>query len=54
VIGWTDMNMCLDPNGLPSWIDLQLEAPIIVSNASDEFEKQPMYYALGHVVYASF
>uniref|UniRef100_A0A914C5M9 Glucosylceramidase n=1 Tax=Acrobeloides nanus TaxID=290746 RepID=A0A914C5M9_9BILA len=49
VIGWTDWNMCLDPNGQPSWIDSQLESPIIVSNVSDEFEKQPMYYALGHV-----
>ncbi|KAE9553608.1 hypothetical protein FO519_003153 [Halicephalobus sp. NKZ332] len=46
--GWTDWNLVLDENGGPNWVGNFVDAPITVSNTSDEFYKQPMYYALGH------
>ena len=49
VTGWVDWNMCLDPRGGPNWVGNFVDAPILVSNTTDEFEKQPMYYALGHL-----
>uniref|UniRef100_A0A914E5G8 Glucosylceramidase n=1 Tax=Acrobeloides nanus TaxID=290746 RepID=A0A914E5G8_9BILA len=49
VVGWTDWNLCLDPRGGPNWDNNFVDSPIIVSNTSNEFEKQPMYYALGHI-----
>uniref|UniRef100_A0A914E1J5 Glucosylceramidase n=1 Tax=Acrobeloides nanus TaxID=290746 RepID=A0A914E1J5_9BILA len=48
VTGWTDWNICLDPQGGPNWVNNWCDSPIIVSNTTDEFEKQPMYYGLGH------
>lgn len=38
----------MDPSGGPSWVPDLFDASILVSNTTDEFEKQPMYYALGH------
>uniref|UniRef100_A0A914C772 Glucosylceramidase n=1 Tax=Acrobeloides nanus TaxID=290746 RepID=A0A914C772_9BILA len=49
VTGWVDWNMVLDPIGGPNWVGNLVDAPILVSNTTDEFEKQPMYYALGHL-----
>uniref|UniRef100_A0AC34RJJ5 Glucosylceramidase n=1 Tax=Panagrolaimus sp. JU765 TaxID=591449 RepID=A0AC34RJJ5_9BILA len=46
--GWTDWNLVLDEQGGPNWVHNYVDAPIIVSNTSDEFYKQPIYYAMGH------
>ncbi|KAE9551948.1 hypothetical protein FO519_004849 [Halicephalobus sp. NKZ332] len=46
--GWTDWNICLSETGGPNWINNFVDAPITISNKSDEFYKQPMYYAMGH------
>ena len=48
VVGWTDWNMALNPQGGPSWANSYYDSPIIVFNGTDTFEKQPMYYAMGH------
>lgn len=49
VCGWVDWNLALDENGGPNWINNFVDAAIIVNFESDEFYKQPMYYALNHV-----
>lgn len=49
VTGWVDWNLALDFHGGPNWVGNFVDAPIIVSNTSDEFEKQPMYYGMGHI-----
>jgi len=46
--GWVDWNLALDPTGGPNWSNNFVDSPIIVNATSDEFYKQPMYYALGH------
>jgi len=46
--GWTDWNLALDMNGGPNWANNFVDAPIIVNPETDEFYKQPMYYALAH------
>lgn len=48
VSGWTDWNICLSPIGGPNWVGDYVDSPIIVSDSGDYFEKQPMFYALGH------
>jgi len=48
VTGWTDWNMALNETGGPNWIWNEVDSPIIVNGDSDEFYKQPMFYALGH------
>uniref|UniRef100_A0A915D8V7 Glucosylceramidase n=1 Tax=Ditylenchus dipsaci TaxID=166011 RepID=A0A915D8V7_9BILA len=48
VVGWTDWNICLDLQGGPNWANNFVDAPIIVNKTSDEFYKQPMFYAMGH------
>jgi len=45
VVGWMDWNMALDYTGGPG---SQLPT-ILVSNSTDEFEKQPQFYAMGHL-----
>ena len=47
-IGWIDWNLVLNRQGGPNWIDNYVDAPIIVNPETDEFFKQPMYYALKH------
>lgn len=47
--GWTDWNLCLDMGGGPNWVNNYVDAPILVNATADEFYKQPMYYALGHI-----
>ena len=46
--GWVDWNLILDERGGPNWVGNYVDAPIIISNTSDEFYKQPIYYAMGH------
>uniref|UniRef100_A0A914PS18 Glucosylceramidase n=1 Tax=Panagrolaimus davidi TaxID=227884 RepID=A0A914PS18_9BILA len=46
--GWTDWNLAVNVQGGPNWVGNYVDAPIIVSNTSDEFYKQPMFYAMGH------
>ena len=40
--------MALDLGGGPNWSENFVDAPIIVNETSNEFYKQPMYYAMGH------
>lgn len=47
--GWVDWNLALDKSGGPNVINLHLDAAIIVNPETDEFYKQPMYYAIQHV-----
>ncbi|XP_033321048.2 putative glucosylceramidase 3 [Megalopta genalis] len=47
-VGWLDWNLVLDETGGPNWFQNNVDAPIIVNATSDEFYKQPMYYALKH------
>lgn len=42
-------NLAVNVQGGPNWVGNYVDAPIIVSNTSDEFYKQPMYYAIGTV-----
>lgn len=48
VSGWIDWNMALDETGGPTYINNNVDSPIIVNKTAQEFYKQPMYYALGH------
>lgn len=45
-IGWIDWNLVLDMQGGPNWVKNYVDAPIIVNVGTDEFYKEPMYYAL--------
>lgn len=47
-IGWTDWNMALDMKGGPNWAENFVDSPVIVNYETDEFYKQPMFYAMGH------
>lgn len=40
--------MALDETGGPTYIDNNVDSPIIVNATGDEFYKQPTYYAIGH------
>ncbi len=48
VTGWTDWNLALNTMGGPNWANNFVDSPIIVNKTSDEFYKQPMYFAMGH------
>lgn len=48
-VGWVDWNLALDKEGGPNWISNFVDSPIIVNPETDEFFKNPMYYALKHV-----
>uniref|UniRef100_A0A8C6DE41 Glucosylceramidase n=1 Tax=Moschus moschiferus TaxID=68415 RepID=A0A8C6DE41_MOSMO len=48
VVGWTDWNLALNPEGGPNWVRNFVDSPIIVDIAKDTFYKQPMFYHLGH------
>ncbi|KZC06831.1 Glucosylceramidase, partial [Dufourea novaeangliae] len=48
-VGWNDWNLALDLKGGPTWIGNNVDSPILVNADTDEFYKQPMYYALNHV-----
>ncbi|XP_053995684.1 lysosomal acid glucosylceramidase-like [Hylaeus anthracinus] len=47
-VGWIDWNLALDDSGGPNWIRNFVDSPIIVNQETDEFYKNPMYYALMH------
>lgn len=47
-VGWVDWNLVLDKSGGPNIINNFVDSPIIVNPETDEFYKQPMYYALKH------
>lgn len=49
VSGWVDWNLVLDEHGGPNWADNFVDSPIIANATANEFYKQPMYYAMGHV-----
>ncbi|XP_063368436.1 lysosomal acid glucosylceramidase-like [Cydia amplana] len=48
LVGWIDWNLCLNRKGGPNWVKNFVDSPIIVFPESDEFVKQPMFYAMGH------
>ncbi|XP_068240004.1 lysosomal acid glucosylceramidase-like [Palaemon carinicauda] len=48
VTGWTDWNIALDTGGGPNWSENFVDSPIIVNKTSDEFYKNPTFYAMGH------
>ncbi|XP_034195789.2 lysosomal acid glucosylceramidase-like [Osmia lignaria lignaria] len=47
-VGWVDWNLALDKSGGPNYINNNVDSPIIVNPETDEFYKQPMYYAIAH------
>uniref|UniRef100_A0AC35UCB4 Glucosylceramidase n=1 Tax=Rhabditophanes sp. KR3021 TaxID=114890 RepID=A0AC35UCB4_9BILA len=47
--GWTDWNFALDMDGGPSWAKNNVDAPILIDAHNQQFYRQPMFYALGHV-----
>ncbi|KAM4664783.1 lysosomal acid glucosylceramidase [Discoglossus pictus] len=48
VTGWTDWNLALDIDGGPTWVDNNVDSPIIVDTSKDVFYRQPMFYHMGH------
>lgn len=46
--GYIDWNLALDMTGGPTGMGFTCDAPIIINYESDEFYKQPMFYAMGH------
>ncbi|XP_011064043.1 PREDICTED: glucosylceramidase-like [Acromyrmex echinatior] len=48
MVGWIDWNMALDEYGAPNWAKNYVDSPIIVMPQTDEFYKQPMFYAISH------
>ncbi|KAG7196904.1 hypothetical protein KM043_000178 [Ampulex compressa] len=46
--GWIDWNLALDKRGGPNWNENFVDSAIIVNPDTDEFYKQPMYYAIKH------
>nr|XP_045599907.1 lysosomal acid glucosylceramidase-like [Procambarus clarkii] len=47
--GWVDWNMALNQDGGPNWWRNSFDSPIIVNAEAEEFYKQPMFYAIGHL-----
>lgn len=48
VTGWIDWNLALNKKGGPNWIQNYVDSPIITEPKTDEFFKQPSYYAIKH------
>lgn len=48
VTGWVDWNMVLDTQGGPNWVGNYVDSPIIANNKTNEFYKQPLFYAMAH------
>lgn len=40
--------MALDWSGGPTWAKNYVDSPILVNATTNEFYKQPLYYAMGH------
>ncbi|KAJ2942909.1 hypothetical protein O0L34_g15097 [Tuta absoluta] len=49
VVGWIDWNLCLNPQGGPTWTENYVDSPIHVFSEENHFEKQPMFYAMAHI-----
>ncbi|OXA62947.1 putative glucosylceramidase 4 [Folsomia candida] len=47
--GFLDWNLALDLDGGPNWAKLTADAAILVNHSRDEFFKQPIFYAIGHI-----
>uniref|UniRef100_A0A914E4V4 Glucosylceramidase n=1 Tax=Acrobeloides nanus TaxID=290746 RepID=A0A914E4V4_9BILA len=52
-VGWVEWNLVVDPTGGPNWVNNDVDQSIIAFNSSydgngERFEKQPMFYAMGH------
>ena len=47
-VGWTDWNMVLDTKAGPSWVNTDLDAPIIVDTTKQEYYREPTFYVMGH------
>ena len=47
-VGWTDWNMALNLQGLPSWVGNRINSPIIINDTAQEYYKQPHFYVMGH------
>lgn len=48
VTGWMEWSLVLDMEGGPSWSSNFVDTSILVDSDSDEFVKQPTFYAIGH------
>ncbi|XP_063240974.1 lysosomal acid glucosylceramidase-like [Bacillus rossius redtenbacheri] len=46
--GWVEWNLALNTDGGPSWYGNSADSPVIIHKTTDEFYKQPMFYAIGH------
>ncbi|TYZ67238.1 hypothetical protein PybrP1_011846 [[Pythium] brassicae (nom. inval.)] len=47
--GWMDWNLVLDTKGGPTWVESNVDSPILVDEVDKiEFYKQSMYYVMGH------
>ncbi|KAJ8683345.1 hypothetical protein QAD02_019137 [Eretmocerus hayati] len=47
-VGWVDWNLALNRTGGPTWVENEIDGPIIVLPERDSFYKQPMFYAMAH------
>ena len=48
VTGWIEWNLALDTKGQPRWPkDTTFDSPLLINLTSNEYYKQPMYYAMG-------
>lgn len=45
-VGWVDWNLALNIQGGPNWVNNFVDSPVIVNRTSQEFYRQPMYYAI--------
>lgn len=46
--GWTTWNLALSTSGGPNWALNFVSSPIIVNETSQEYYKNPTFYAMGH------
>ncbi|KDR16212.1 Glucosylceramidase, partial [Zootermopsis nevadensis] len=49
VTGWIDWNLALNTIGGPTYLNNNLDSPIIVNSTANEFYKQPIFYSLAHL-----
>lgn len=48
-VAWLDWNLVLDRKGGPNWTDNIVHGSVIVENGSQQFYKQPTFYAIAHL-----
>ena len=46
--GWTDWALAVDTSGGPNWAKNWVDSTIVINSTSQEYYKNPMYYALAH------